>query len=98
MIKIKVSKTNHIRKTGPGKGKLRKNPSRGKFKDISKEKVYHTMFKQDKKTGLLKGRARVEGKGDGTGLIREGGAGRIIGRVSKSRKKYTKELDKVRYG
>lgn len=37
---------------------------------VRKEKVYHTRYVQDKKTGEMRGRKTVEGKGDGTGVVR----------------------------
>ena len=95
---MKVSTTHHIRKTGRGKGKLRKNPKRGKYGTKHKERAWHTMFLQDKKTGQMEGRERVLGKGDATGVVREERIGRILGRTHSTKKTpYSEELTKVRY-
>jgi hypothetical protein len=99
---VKIGKKHHIRKRGPGKGKLRRNPKRqrGKFGLVkSFPNVNKTMFLQDPGTGLMEGRETVRGKGDGTGIYREDDAGRITGRTkSKHLGPYTPTMNKVRFG
>ncbi len=47
-----------------------------------------TIYIQDKRTGLMKGRKRVRGRGDGTKVLRADGRGhRIIKRIKKKRSK-----------
>lgn len=92
---VKTSRSTHVRTKGRGRGKTRKNPKRGSFgKKASFPKVTHTVFVQDLTTrdgtpadGRFKGRRTVLGVGDRTGIIREGKAGRILGRTKSQKKR-----------
>ena len=61
------------------KGKL----ARGSPGLLRPEKVYHTIYTQIPKTGLMKGRKKVEGIGDRTGILLDPSTGRIFGRSPK---------------
>lgn len=49
-------------------------------------KIQHTIYMQDKKTGLMKGRKRAHGVGDRTGLLIDTNTYRIFGRTPKPKK------------
>ena len=90
MAKKRIWKKYRTRKKGGqhyNVGKKRKKYSRGpKPKQLTKEKVFHTIFVQEKKTGLLKGRKSVPGAGDRTPIRRDTKTGRIFGRFEPIKK------------
>lgn len=45
---------------------------------VKKERTFRTKFIQDKETGQMRGRKRVEGKGDGTGILRFKKKARVV--------------------
>ena len=95
----KISQTHHVREKGAGKGKLRKNPKRGKIGELHAHRnINKTMFLQSPVTGKMEGRETVRGVGDGTGIFREEAEGRILGRTNSPLENYTPTMNKVRFG
>jgi len=73
------------------KGKLINKKGYERMQDIERgpigrkqalPRVQHTIYLKSN-SGLFKGRKRVEGSGDSTGIIRELSKGRILGRTKK---------------
>lgn len=95
LIKVKShprrtrSKTVHVNKhlRHIRKKKFKRGPPKLPFKRIN---VWKTSFIQDSKTGLMKGRKRVSGQNDHTGILRDTKTGRIFGRLPKSKRKVLK--------
>lgn len=48
--------------------------------------IYNTIYKQDAKTGLMKGRKSIHGFGDRTGIMVDRQNNRIFGRAPKKKK------------
>lgn len=69
------------------KKKLKRGPPKLPFKKV---KIWKTKFIQDSKTGLMKGRKRVSGQNDRTGILQDAKTGRIFGRLPKAKRKVLK--------
>lgn len=70
--------------------KKKKRYNRGNPYGLKKVNIFHTRYIQDKRTGLMKGRKRVQGIGERVGVRVDPATGRIFGRFKKIKKRQKK--------